>query len=112
MFEGTLLVPSLDDDYANVFNFTSNRTGTLSARIDWTNPGTGIDIFLVLGTCTRADLQAANPGRTEPEDAITGDETFNKPALFTVAITERAYTLAVANYSAVSETVTYRLEIN
>ena len=111
VFEGTLLVPSIDDNDGGVFNFTANRAGTLSARVDWTNPETDIDIYLVPGTCTRADLQGDNPG-CGVSDAIADDETLNKPAVFTVAVTERAYTFVVTNYSAVSETVTYRLEIN
>lgn len=111
VFEATLLVPSIDDIDAGLLNFTANRAGTLSARVDWTNSETDIDIFLLPGTCTRADVQAENPG-CEDSDAIAEDVTLNKPAVFTVAVTERAYTFVVLNYSAVSETVTYRLEIN
>ena len=111
VFEGSLVVQSVFDNEGAVFTFTANRAGTLSATVDWTNSGTDIDAYLFPGTCRLADFQVDTAGCGE-DDFLAQDVSLDKPASFSVAVTNRAYTLLVVNLSFASETATYRIEIN
>ena len=95
-----------------VVNFGSPRTGILSASDDWTNSDNDIDIYLFQATCSIVHIAANEAGCTE-EEAIASDTTDRKPATVTSAVTINGYTLVIVNYNDyISDTATYRLEIN
>jgi hypothetical protein len=108
LIEGTLTLPP---DEADVVNFTATRAGTLSASVDWTNPGeVDVDIYLLKANCSLEDFYAEVAGCRE-SDVVASDEGVVRPAVFSTAVTTGQYTLLLFNNDSVSASVTYRLEI-
>ena len=93
-------------------HFSTTKAGTLSSSVNWNNASNDFDTYLLKGTCTIAMLLSEESGCAY-EDRLAGDESDNKPSVFTVAVSVGAHTLLIGREEVfVDDTVTYRMEVN
>ena len=92
-------------------HFSTTKAGTLSSSVNWNNTNNNFDTYLLKGTCTIAKLLSEESGCAY-EDRLAGDESDNKPAVFTAAVSVGAYTLIMAYEALAADTATYRMEVN
>ena len=93
-------------------HFSTTKAGTLSSSVNWNNASNDFDTYLLKGTCTIAMLLSEASGCAYP-DRLAGDESDNKPSVFTVAVSVGAHTLLIGREGVfVDDTVTYRMEVN
>ena len=94
-----------------VVHFSTAKAGTLSSSVNWNNTNNDFDTYLLKGTCTIAKLLSEESGCAY-EDRLAGDESDNKPSVFTAAVSVGAYTLIMAYEALAADTATYRMEVN
>jgi len=94
-----------------VVNFSVDRAGTLSSRVDWNNANNDIDTALVRGRCTAAQVVAEAPGCNEAA-AIATDDSLSKPSLLSPSAQPGDHTLIIFNFGPGADTSSYRLEGN
>lgn len=106
--EGTV---DLEPFTFDVVNVQVERDGTFSSTVNWNDANNDINTGLAPGTCTVVQILTDAAGCGE-EAVVAGDESLDKPSVFTAQVTAGAHTVALFNDGPGADTLTYRFEIN
>ncbi len=107
--EGTIDLQPVTFD---VISIQVTRDGTFSSNVNWTDANNDINTCLVTGTCTVVQILTDVAGCGEDAPFVAGDESLDKPSVFTAQVTAGAHTVALFNFGPGADTLTYRFEIN
>ena len=92
-----------------VVQFSVDRAGTLSSRVDWNNATNDIDTALLRGRCTVDQVLTQAPGCNEAA-LIAIDESSSKPSVLSPSVQSGDHTLLIFNFGPGADTSSYRLE--
>jgi len=100
--EGSISLPG---GYIAIFTpFTLSQAGSLDFTADWVSSLNDIDIALANGSCTSDQFSAGTCSFAGTEESAT-----MKPEEMVLALAAGTYTHMIGNFSAASETISYRL---
>jgi uncharacterized protein YfaP (DUF2135 family) len=87
--------------------FTTAASGRLEVVVDWTFASNDVDMVLVKGTCTDAEIF---DGRCDAKALATAESATAKPERLSAAgTTAGTYTLYVANFGPGDESISYQV---
>ena len=92
-----------------VVNFTVDRAGMVSTRVDWGNVANDLDTALVRSRCTPAQVIAQSTGCNEAA-SLADDDSGNRPSMLSASAQPGEHTLAIFNWGPAPDTATYRVE--
>ena len=106
MLQGTIALQAFE---LGVVNFTVDRAGPVTTRVDWIAAGNDLDTALVRNRCTAAQVLAQSIGCNEAA-SLADDDSLTKPSTLSAAAQPGDHTLAIFNWGPSAETASYRVE--
>lgn len=94
-----------------VINFTVDRSGTVSSRIDWTSTALSVSARLHRGRCTVEQVVTFATG-CDGSAAIATSDGLSKPVVLAPVLESGDHTLVLRSRLSAVETLSYRLEGN
>ena len=92
-----------------VVQFSVDRAGTLSSRVDWNTATNDLDTALLRGRCT-VDQVLAEASGCNGAALIASDEGSGKPSVLNPSVQSGEHTLLIFNFGPGADTSSYRLE--